>query len=46
MADYWKDVLPVDPYVVKSRSMLQDVDRQIITQLYQPLIGPVAFSLY
>lgn len=46
MADYWKDVLPVDPYVVKSRSMLQDIDRQIITQLYQPLIGPVAFSLY
>ena len=46
MADYWKDVLPVNPYVVKSRSMLQDIDRQIITQLYQPLIGPVAFSLY
>ncbi|MCY8522971.1 Replication initiation and membrane attachment protein, partial [Bacillus atrophaeus] len=46
MADYWKDVLPVDPYMVKSRSMLQDIDRQIITQLYQPLIGPFAYSLY
>ncbi|MBT2574139.1 replication initiation and membrane attachment family protein [Bacillus sp. ISL-51] len=46
MADYWKDVLPVDPYTVKSRSLLQDIDRQILTQLYQPLIGSFAFSLY
>lgn len=46
MADYWNDVLPVDPYTVKSRSLLQDVDRQVLTHLYQPLIGSFAFSLY
>lgn len=46
MGTYWKDILPIDPYIVKSNSLLQDADRQILTLLYQPLIGPVAFSLY
>ena len=39
MSNYWKDLLPVDPYVVKSSGLLQDLDRQIVTLLYQPLIG-------
>ncbi|MGG3572775.1 replication initiation and membrane attachment family protein [Bacillus gobiensis] len=46
MGTHWKDILPIDPYIVKSNSLLQDADRQILTLLYQPLIGPIAFSLY
>ncbi|MGE6628927.1 replication initiation and membrane attachment family protein [Bacillus sp. NPDC077027] len=46
MTEHWKEVLAVDPYVVKSASLLGDIDRQLITLLYQPLIGTVAYSLY
>ncbi|BCE15873.1 hypothetical protein RSC3_03229 [Bacillus paralicheniformis] len=46
MSNYWKDLLPVDPYVVKSCGLLQDLDRQIVTLLYQPLIGSFSFSLF
>ncbi|QHZ48009.1 replication initiation and membrane attachment family protein [Bacillus sp. NSP9.1] len=46
MSNYWKDLLPVDPYMVKSYGMLQDLDRQIITLLYQPLIGSFSLSLF
>lgn len=46
MTEHWKEVLAVDPYVVKSASLLGDIDRQLITLLYQPLIGMSAFSLY
>ncbi|KKB74893.1 MULTISPECIES: replication initiation and membrane attachment family protein [Bacillus] len=46
MSNYWKDLLPVDPYVVKSHGLLQDLDRQIVTLLYQPLIGSFSLSLF
>ncbi|NPC93693.1 Replication initiation and membrane attachment protein [Bacillus sp. WMMC1349] len=46
MSNYWNDLLPVDPYMVKSDGLLQDLDRQIITLLYQPLIGSFSLSLY
>lgn len=43
---HWKEVVPIDRYIVKSNGMLHDYDRKILTLLYQPLIGTKAFSLY
>ncbi|MBM6617507.1 replication initiation and membrane attachment family protein [Bacillus suaedaesalsae] len=42
----WKEVLPLDQYLVKTDTILNDLDRKVITLLYQPLIGPLSFSLY
>ena len=39
-------LLPADRYVVISKSILTDIDRDIIINLYQPLIGSFAVSLY
>ena len=39
-------LLPADRYVVINKSILTDYDRQIIINLYAPLIGPLATSLY
>lgn len=46
MEQHWKELLAIDRYTVKSKSVLQDLDRKIITLLYQPLIGSKCFSLY
>lgn len=46
MEQHWKELLPVDRYIVKSSGYLNDYDRKILTLLYQPLIGAKAFSLY
>lgn len=46
MEQHWKELLAIDRYSVKSRSVLQDLDRKILTLLYQPLIGSKCFSLY
>lgn len=43
---HWKELIPVDRYVVRSNGILQDYDRKILTMLYQPLIGSMCFSLY
>ncbi len=39
-------MLPADRYVVINKSILSDTDRNIIINLYEPLIGPLAVSLY
>jgi len=39
-------ILPADSYVVINKSLLNDNDRQVLTMLYQPIIGSVALSLY
>lgn len=39
-------LLPADRYVVINKSILSDTDRQIIINLYEPLIGAMAVSLY
>lgn len=39
-------LLPADRYVVVNKSILTDSDRQIIINLYEPLIGSLAVSLY
>lgn len=43
---HWKEVLPIDRYTVRSNGLIHDYDRKIIILLYQPLIGPLAVSLY
>ena len=35
-------MLPADRYVVLNKSILSDIDRNIIINLYEPLIGPLA----
>jgi replication initiation and membrane attachment protein len=42
----WKEVLPIDQYLVKTDSVLHEFDRRVLTLLYQPLVGPLSFSLY
>ncbi|WP_243291225.1 replication initiation and membrane attachment family protein [Bacillus sp. FJAT-47783] len=43
---HWKELVPIDRYVVRSNGMLHDYDRKILTLLYQPLVGAKAYSLY
>jgi replication initiation and membrane attachment protein len=46
MEQHWKELIPVDRYVVRSSGILHDFDRKVLTLLYQPLIGCRAYSLY
>src|SRR3954466_15722362 len=46
MSMHWQELLPADQYKVSTAGLLHDYDRKIVTRLYQPLIGPVCFSLY
>ncbi len=46
MAQHWQEMLPVDRYEVASNGLLFEYDRKVLTLLYQPLIGPIAYSLY
>jgi len=43
---HWKELVPVDRYVVRSNGLLHEYNRKILTLLYQPLIGARAFSFY
>lgn len=42
----WKNLSPKDGFMVRQSSLLSDIDQQILTFLYQPLIGSTAYSLY
>ncbi|MGX1899885.1 replication initiation and membrane attachment family protein [Thermolongibacillus altinsuensis] len=46
MEYYWKELVAVDRYIVRSNGVLSDLDRKVVTLLYQPLIGSQAYSLY
>ena len=46
MEQHWKELVPVDRYIVRSTGLIHDYDRKILTLLYQPLIGSKAYSLY
>jgi len=39
-------ILPADTYTVLKKSTISDLDRRLITLLYQPIIGFSAVSLY
>ncbi|WP_347549338.1 DnaD domain protein [Pseudalkalibacillus hwajinpoensis] len=43
---HWKELLPVDTLQVEAAGLLHEYDRQVLTLLYQPLIGAEAYSLY
>ena len=40
------NILPADTYVVINRSIINNEDRQTLTMLYQPIIGPLPIMLY
>lgn len=40
------NILPADTYMVVNRTILSENDRQIISMLYQPIIGSTAVSLF
>ncbi|MFZ2645225.1 MAG: helicase DnaB, partial [Trichococcus flocculiformis] len=42
----WQNISPKDAFRASQTNLISDVDRKILTQLYQPIIGPQAFSLY
>lgn len=39
-------LLPADNYVVVNKTILTEVDRKNLISLYEPIIGPLAVSLY
>ena len=39
-------ILPADTYTVVNKTIIQELDKKIITMLYQPIIGYSATSLY
>lgn len=43
---HWMDVLPADPYTVIAAGYLHNFHRQVLTMLYQPIIGSQALSLF
>ncbi|WP_349408108.1 replication initiation and membrane attachment family protein [Pseudalkalibacillus sp. SCS-8] len=46
MTNHWKEILPVDRYSVFCRGRIRSEDMNVVTLLYQPLIGAKAYSLY
>jgi replication initiation and membrane attachment protein len=46
MSAHWKELLPVDQYVVVTPGPTQLVDLERLSSLYQPLIGALACQLY
>lgn len=46
MSWHWKELLPIDRYIVRSTDQLHDLDQKVLTLLYQPLIGALSYSLY
>ena len=39
-------LLPADTYTVINRSIITEEDKNNVITLYEPLIGPIAISLY
>ena len=39
-------LLPADTYMVVNNTIISDYDKKVIVDLYQPIIGPFAVSLY
>ena len=39
-------LLPADSYIVINKSIITELDKKIIIDLYQPIIGNKAVSLY
>src|SRR5574344_855798 len=41
-----KMILPADSYVIINKSIITEIDKKILIDLYQPIIGNKAISLY
>lgn len=41
-----KNLLPADSYMVINRSILTEVDKKNLINLYEPILGPLPISLY
>ena len=39
-------ILPADSYIVVNKTIITEIDKNIINMLYQPIIGYTAVSLY
>lgn len=39
-------LLPADTYTIINQTILTEVDKKIIISLYEPIVGPIAVSLY
>lgn len=46
MTVHWKELLPIDEYMVRTNGILHEYDRKVLTMLYLPLIGSTCYSLY
>ncbi|WP_409251591.1 replication initiation and membrane attachment family protein [Bacillus sp. SCS-153A] len=46
MMNHWNKIQPVDRYTVCLNGIIQGYEQKAVTFLYQPLIGPVCYSLY
>lgn len=42
----WKSLSPKDSFLIQQNCFITDIDKKIITFLYQPIIGSHAYSLY
>ena len=40
------NLLPADTYTVVNQTILTEIDKKNIISLYEPIIGPIAVSLY
>lgn len=41
-----RTILPADTYIVINKTIVDEIDRKLITMLYQPIIGHTATTLY
>lgn len=42
----WKELSPKDSFLIQKTQFITDIDKNVVTLLYQPIIGPQAYSLY
>ena len=45
MADSWQQLNAKDHFNIQSKSRLSNIDEQVLSLFYEPIIGPVSFSL-
>ncbi|WP_078379451.1 replication initiation and membrane attachment family protein [Sutcliffiella halmapala] len=43
---HWKELVPIDRFIVRTSGVLQHFDQKVLTMLYQPLLGYRGFSLF
>ncbi|MGL4820250.1 MAG: replication initiation and membrane attachment family protein [Bacilli bacterium] len=46
MSEAWRELLAVDRFVARSEGPFHQLDREYVTTLYLPIIGPIAYSFF